>query len=515
MARFKYTDNSQGQFMAVNLKEQLLPDTFEWTLDYLINKIDLSLFEQNYHNDEKGAAAYSPRGLLKIILYCYSRGIITSRLIEQACRDNIIVKALAEGSEPDHSTIAAFISENSDAIKDLFSQVLLQCAQLKLITGEMFAIDGCKLPSNASKEWSGSIKDLTRKRDKLEGYIARILFQHQELDKNEKAKKVQAPFKKTMGDERERRHRSIERLENKLEKLNRFLKEAEPRKGISTEEVQSNITDNESARIKSPHGYIQGYNGIAIADSGSQVIVSAEVIGSAAESGCFPDMMDNLEKNMKMVSGKEKPLKKALVEGDTGYFSEDNLQEAQKRNINVLIPDPQFRQRDPYFAEKKKEKVPGKKRFSIEDFKYNKDSDTYTCPACKLLEHKCDVTLRNNSGKQYKAKSGVCAACSLLKKCVNVKTGKNPARTLYVINKKHEENLSEKMRKKIDDPVYRELYSRRMQIIEPVFSDITYCKGMNRFTLRTNKKVNIQWKLFCIVHNIGKCMRVLNKEYGA
>jgi transposase len=259
MARFKYTDNSQGQFMAVNLKEQLLPDTFEWTLDYLINKIDLSLFEQNYHNDEKGAAAYSPRGLLKIILYCYSRGIITSRLIEQACRDNIIVKALAEGSEPDHSTIAAFISENSDAIKDLFSQVLLQCAQLKLITGEMFAIDGCKLPSNASKEWSGSIKDLTRKRDKLEGYIARILFQHQELDKNEKAKKVQAPFKKTMGDERERRHRSIERLENKLEKLNRFLKEAEPRKGISAEEVQSNITDNESARIKSPHGYIQGY----------------------------------------------------------------------------------------------------------------------------------------------------------------------------------------------------------------------------------------------------------------
>jgi hypothetical protein len=83
MARFKYTDNSHGQFMAVNLKEQLLPDTFEWTIDYLVNKLDMSLFEQNYHNDERGAAAYSPRVLLKIILYCYSRGIITLRKKEK------------------------------------------------------------------------------------------------------------------------------------------------------------------------------------------------------------------------------------------------------------------------------------------------------------------------------------------------------------------------------------------------------------------------------------------------
>jgi len=53
------------------LREQLLPDTFEWTIDYLINKMDLSLFEKRYNNDEKGAAAYPPRVLLKAILYCY------------------------------------------------------------------------------------------------------------------------------------------------------------------------------------------------------------------------------------------------------------------------------------------------------------------------------------------------------------------------------------------------------------------------------------------------------------
>jgi hypothetical protein len=86
-------------------------------------------------------------------------------------------------------------------------------------------------------------------------------------------------------------------------------------------------------------------------------------------------------------------------------------------------------------------------------------------------------------------------------------------RTLYIADRKYKDNLSEEMKKKIDEPAYRELYSRRMQIIEPVFSDMAYCKGMNRFTLRTTKKVNTQWLLYVIVHNIWKCMVPLWKRH--
>ena len=109
MARFKHTDKSQGLSLTVNLEKQLIPGTFEWTIDYLISKIDISIYEQNYNNDEKGANAYSPRILLKVILFCYSRGIISSRKIEKACKENIVAKALADDSEPDHDTIASFI----------------------------------------------------------------------------------------------------------------------------------------------------------------------------------------------------------------------------------------------------------------------------------------------------------------------------------------------------------------------------------------------------------------------
>jgi hypothetical protein len=448
-------------------------------------------------------------------MFSYSRGIISSRKIERACKENITLKALAEDCEPDHSTIAAFISTNYEAVKELFSQVLLQCSELKLITAEMFAIDGCKLPSNAAKEWSGKIDELKKKRQKLEKYISRVMLLHKDLDKNENAKKIQKPYRKTMGDDNERRERSVKRLEKKLRKLDKFLEAAKPKKGYSGAEVQTNITDPESARIKSAHGYIQGYNGIAIADSGNQVIVCAQAIGSGAESGVFPKMLGTLEENMKLVTGKKKPLKNALIEGDTGYFSEENLQEAQRLKINVLIPDPQFRQRDPHFAEKKREKVK-KKKYTLEDFSYNENEDHYICPAGKVLGYKCNVTLRNNSGKQYRANSRDCVKCHLIEKCIirRDKTKRNPFRALYIIDKKYESNLSAKMREKIDDPAYRELYSRRLQIIEPVFSNITYCKGMDRFTLRTEKKVNIQWQLFCIVHNIGKCMKPLVDRHG-
>ena len=517
MARFKHTDNSQGQMMVVNLKEQLILGSFEWTIDYLIGKMDLSSFDQNYHNDEKGAAAYSPRVLLKIILYCYSIGIISSRRIEKACKDNIMVKVLAEDSEPDHDTVATFISINGEAVKDLFSQVILQCAELKLITGEMFAIDGCKLPSSASKEWSGKLSDLKKKRTDLEKSLKRILIQHKELDKDEKAKKKQEPYKKTLGDERERRKRHIERVEKKIGRIDRFLSEAEQKIGTSGQEVQTNITDPESARIKSSHGYIQGYNGIAIADSCNQVIVSAEAIGSGSEGGCLPEMLDNLETNMQIITGKKKPLKKSLVLGDTGYFSEDNLQEAAKRNIEVLIPDPQFRKRDPGFDDRKKYKDTNvKKYFGIEDFKYNKKEDSYTCPAGKVLPYKCDIEFkaRGTWGKQYRMKKSVCSVCPLKGKCINRKSGKGEFRALFVAYQRYEENLSIKMRAKIDDPAYREIYSRRMQIIEPVFANLRYCKGMDRFTYRGQEKVNTQWLLYIIVHNMWKCMKPLSEKYG-
>src|SRR5215469_18535313 len=147
MARYKYADigNGQGMFLTVNLKEQLLPATFEHMLNNLIGKkIDISEFDKNYNNDKTGAKAIPPEALIKLIIYGYSKGIKSSRKLCEFCNNNIIAKALTGGLEPHWTTIADFISSNSEIFKDTFIEVLAYCAELGLIGGHTFAIDGCR-----------------------------------------------------------------------------------------------------------------------------------------------------------------------------------------------------------------------------------------------------------------------------------------------------------------------------------------------------------------------------------
>ncbi len=176
MARYKDYDYSQGKMIPIHFDKQILPGTFEYSLHYLIdNEIDLSLFDLRYRNDETGAPAYDPAILLKIILYAYSRGITSSRKIAQCCRENIIFMALSADTSPHFTTIADFISALNEEIIGLFLEVLMICDEMGLIGKEMFAVDGCKLPSNASKEWSGTKGDLEKKKEKMEKAIRQIV----------------------------------------------------------------------------------------------------------------------------------------------------------------------------------------------------------------------------------------------------------------------------------------------------------------------------------------------------
>jgi transposase len=513
MAKYKEVEKYGGVFMTVDLKRQLELDPFARAVNEIVEGIDLKAFDAKYHNDAAGAAAIPPAVLLKIIMYCYSKGIVSSRKMEEACKNIIIVKALADEMEPDHSTIAGFVSGNAKGINRVAVEVVLKCAQLGLITGDMFAIDGCKLPSNASKEWSGTLSEFRKKREKLEKLLGKVIEQQKENDKKEEVKKLNTSCKAVIKD-RELGKRHEERIRKKIEKIDNFLKLTDKDKeGAEGKAINSNITDNESATIKGPHGYIQGYNGIAIADGKSQVIVTGEAFGSGPEAEALPEMLDKLNETMKEVTGKEEPLKQALLMGDTGYFSENNLQEAAKRNIEVLIPDQQFRKRDEQFEGQKDHN--NNKYFSIEDFSYNKDTNSYTCPAGKLLTYKGYVKLMRSQGDKWQASVTDCRGCQFQDQCMKLHGKKKSVKkTIFIRDRGGKENLSEKMREKIDDPIYRQLYGQRMRIIEPCFSDITYNKGMNRITLRGKEKANIQVVLFFTVHNIGKCVPVLARKWG-
>lgn len=271
MPRFKDYDYNQMKLIPVSFDRQILPGSFEYSLCYLIDyEIDQKIFYHRYANDKDGRPAYDPAILLKITILAYSKGITSSRKIQDLCRDNVIFMAISADSQPHFTTIADFISRSTEEIANLFKQVLLTCDDLGLIGRDMFAIDGCKLPSNASKDWSGTHAELKKKQQKIDKAVRYMLGKHQQTDKKEQN-----------GDIIEREQQQIETLKRASKKIKTFLAENEDRTGISGKVIKSNITDNDSAKMKTSHGVIQGYNGVATVDDKHQIVVAAEAMGKA------------------------------------------------------------------------------------------------------------------------------------------------------------------------------------------------------------------------------------------
>ena len=189
----------------------------------------------------------------------------------------------------------------------------------------------------------------------------------------------------------------------------------EERPGASGEIKKSNVTDNESGKIKGPHGVIQGYNGIAVADDKNQIIVAANAYGSVAEGQYFSQMLDRTNENMKKIIRKEKPLEGTIMLGDNGYFSEDNLQKAKSMGVEAVIPDEQFRNRDEKMKESGRRK--GKEKFDIRNFRYIKKENCYQCPNGKKLLYRGRVKFTRNEGDKYMSKTGDCAECPFADRC--------------------------------------------------------------------------------------------------
>lgn len=504
MARYKHYSYKQAQFIPVNFEHQILPGSYEYALNYIVDEeLDLSVFESRYKNDETGASAYDPAILLKIILYAYSRGITASRDIEKLCNENVVFIALSANTRPHFTTIADFISSMKDQIVPLFRNVLLYCQELNLIDKTMFAIDGCKLSSNASKEWSGTRKDYEKKIEKLEKTVNYILDKHINKDKTDISKIA-------VNDEK----RHVENIRKKIDKIKQFLDVTEDKQGSRGNIIKSNLTDNESAKMPSSKGVIQGYNGVAIADAKHQIIVHAEAFGQGPEKDLLNPMIKGARENYQSMGNKEDIFKEAKFVADTGYYTKTNLQLIDEENIDAYIPDSNFRKRDARFDTAKRHAQPvdrnktikTNKYFRPKDFKYDETIDKMICPAGnQMYIRNSNYQYKGSKAVAYMAKIRDCRGCKLRSRCI--RRQKTPARQVHIFYERRDNYLLKRMREKIDSSLGRYIYSKRMQIIEPVFANIRSNLKLNKFSLRGKIKVDIQWKLYAIIHNIGKIFR--------
>ena len=504
MPRYKHIDTNP-KFLAIDLAQQLLPGTFEHALHHLLEyEIDLSRFDARFRNDDTGAPAYPPAVLLKVVLFAYARGIVSSRAIARACTEHVTFIALCGDQAPHFTTIAHFVSTVGDEIAHVFATVVAICDRQGLIGREMFAIDGVKLPSNASKQRSGTRAGFVRQAEKLEAAARVIVQRHRATDA--------VPVEPNLDTKAAQR---VARLQHDAAELRTWLAaHPDERRGPKGTVRQSNRTDTDSAKMATAKGVIQGYTGVAAVDDRAQIIVVAQVHGTGSEHELVVPIVDALMPVLAPHS---------LLTADAGYHSTAACQLLESRGIDALLADNTMRQRDERFATQgRHQQAPhplhDKTRnctattgttttFTPPHFAYDPIARTCVCPAGKALYRKGASRIVNGYvSEQFRGTVRDCVSCAMRPQCLRTPDTTRVRNVAFIRERVQPkpETASTRMRARIDTPEGRARYGRRFATVEPVFANLRHNKRLTRFTLRGRAKVDAQWQLFCLVHNIEK-----------
>jgi hypothetical protein len=324
------------------------------------------------------------------------------------------------------------------------------------------------------------------------------------------SKKTHPPRRTAKKSKKQKQAERLKRWRRHAQRLKTWLAVHEPKIGQRGKEIKSHVIDNDSAKMATSHGVIQGYNGQALVDDQHQIIVAAEAFGDGQDAQNLTRLMPRAKTVIQRLGWGTQGFRDTRWLADSSYFSDGNLKTCDEEHLNAYIPDDNFRQRDPRFANQKrykpKKKKTTRKRFRNEDFTYDETTQGYRCPNGTLLRLKArEHRVRHRTYRRYVSDEQDCQACPFRRKCLSKKTTKQKHLGIPVdepVTKP--KSRGQRMIEKIDSPEGKQQYSRRLALVEPVFANIRTQKGLDHFTLRGKDKVDIQWMLYAMVHNIEK-----------
>ncbi len=278
------------------------------------------------------------------------------------------------------------------------------------------------------------------------------------------------------------------------------------RRGLKGKIIKSNITDNDSAKMLTSHGVIQGYNGVAAVDDKHQIIVGAEAFGQGPENNLLKPMIDTVADNLG-----EEYIQSTKVTADSGFHCKDSVEYCFDENIDAYLADGNFRKRDPRFIDRDRYQPTSRKAqwFKAADFQYDPETKRCRCPAGNDMWSSGKRVIDGNEYVTFTGYLDKCRDCPLQKQCMR-KPVKHCGRQVSIkLENNGQPGLTaiDRMKQKIDSDEGRHIYSKRLGTVEPVFGNINTTKRLNRFSLRGKTKVNAQWLMHCMVHNIEKIQR--------
>lgn len=458
---FRTCDLDQPFLLPPSLQDWLPESHLARFIAELVPGLDLSKIYGFYgRRDGRGKAAYHPVMMVRVLVYGYCVGVMSSRRIERASYDDIAFRYLCADQHPDHDTIAAFRQQHLPVLAQLFTQILQLCNKAGLVKLGHVAIDGTKVQANASKHKAMSYARMEQKEKQLKAEVEKLLAQAAETDAAEdslygkgnrgdeltgelarresRLKKIAEAKAALEQEARERAEAAKKVAEDKLEE--RRKKEAargkkfggrppqipNPEQARPEAQAQRNFTDPES-RIM-PDGahkgaFMQAYNAQIAVDSAAQIIVAAELTQESNDKQQLAPMLERVEQNL--------GAKPEAVSADAGYCSEAQLTDKRIEGIELYV-------------------ATGKQKHGLPE------------PG--------DVV---------------------------------PPSELAVAS----DSAVERMKQKLRTEPGRAVYKMRKAIVEPVFGQIKAARGIRAFLLRGLVKVSAEWKLICAAHNLLKMFR--------
>ena len=452
---FRAYDAEQVLLMAPVLQDWIPDGDLAHFVSDLVESgaLDLSGIYASYE-DERGYPPYDPRLMVKLLIYGYANGVVSSRKLERATYRDVAVRMLCADQHPDYRSIARFRARHLEALAELFVQALRLCRKARLVGLGTLALDGTKLRANASRHKAMSYERMVKKEGELDAEIAAIRAQVDKLLADAEATDMaedEAFGVDRRGDELpaelQRREDRLARIREAKEALEAEAEAAETvRRAEMAEQgktprnppggrdpfkpkpkAQRNFTDPDSRIMKTADGaFHQCFNGQAIVDSLAQVIVACAISEQAPDARLLEPALDQLAENLAAIDA-QLP-KDAALTADAGYFSEDNVRITAEHDLDAHIATGRHKHSDPE-------------------------------PIAPRGPIPKDATPKQRMARKLKTKKG------------------------------------------------QQIYKRRKTIVEPVFGQLQTVQDAKRLLLRGEPAARAQWRFHCAVHNLLKLHR--------
>jgi len=450
---------ARNQISIFALEEMVVKDSWARLIDIFVDALPLDeLGFESVQTAEEGRPPYHPGDLLKLYMYGYKHGIRSTRKLEHAAQVNVELWWLLKGLRPSNRAIAYLRKNNTKAFKNAFRYFVLVLKDWDLVEGDVVAIDSFKIRAQNSLKNNFNQKKIDRHLRYIDEKIAEYEKQLDEEDQEGEHQELQGKI-----DHQQKKKQEYKRLEKELK---------------DSGEYQISLTDPDARSVVMQRNSIHvGYNIQAVSDKKNKLLVHADT-GSVNDTRALAPVA---------LASKELLAKDSMIAiADKGYNTGEQLQICKDNDIITYVSP-------------KESSTPYMKGFSIDQFEYNAETDTYTCPADEVLATNGSYYKKGNYRiKQYKTKA--CKCCTIKEQCTQNKTGRLIERSEY------QEVMEENRDRVLADPDY---YRTRQQITEHQFGTIERQWGFTHTLMKGKEYVLSEVHLLFMIYNLRRSVSIL------